>query len=85
MVDKNRPSPDPAIHLPTNSIGRFSAALAMTEPIPKMRPPRAKVRVREMRSESGPAMREAMEAVMSMEETMRPWRVAEEELNLAWN
>ena len=48
-------------------------------------PPSAKVRVREMRSERGPANIEEIDAVMRMDETMRPCSVGEMGSNFALN
>lgn len=85
IVDIKSPSPSPVTQRPTSSIGRFSAALDNIEPTPKTRPPRAKVRVREIRSERGPAAMEDNDAVRRMVETIRPWRIAEMESNLSSN
>ena len=51
----------------------------------KTAPPSAKVRVREMRSERGPANIEEIDAVMRMDETMRPCSVGEMGSNFALN
>ena len=75
--DKKSPSPAPAMHRPTKSMARLDAAAARIEPTQKTAPPRDAVRVRENLSARGPAASDDIEAVMRMEETIRPWIVGE--------
>ena len=71
-TDKNKPSPTPAIHLPTKNCANFVDAHATTLPAAKTTAPNVIVLVLEILSDSGPDATEASDAVMRMDETMRP-------------
>jgi|SRR5882762_1865966 len=77
IVDRKRPSPTPAMQRPTISIGNAKEAHSITEPIAKIKPPRANVRVRDILSDKGPATRDARDAVIKIAETIKPCSVGE--------
>lgn len=71
-MERKNPSPIPAMHRPIISIVNVKDAHSIMEPMPKIKPPRANVRVRDILSDKGPATRDAIDAVMSIEEAMKP-------------
>lgn len=88
-TDKNSPSPTPAIHRPTNNCGNALAEHAIALPTANTAAPSEIVLVREILSDKGPDATEAREAVMRIEDTMRPCTVGEMPLstsgaNWAW-
>jgi hypothetical protein len=62
---------------PTISIGNPKETHSITEPMAKIKPPSANVRVRDILSDSGPATRDAMDAVIKIEDTINPCKVGE--------
>lgn len=85
IVERKSPSPTPAIQRPMRSIGIEEAAHSRTDPSAKIMPPRAKVRVRDILSDRGPATKEDRDAVIRMEDTIKPCNVGEIGSNLFSN
>lgn len=70
---------------PTISIGNTKEAHSTIEPMAKIKPPRANVRVRDILSDRGPATRDAMDAVIKIAETINPCNVGEIGSNASLN
>jgi hypothetical protein len=81
MVDRNKPSPTPAMQRPKNNSGRDGAAQKIAEPTANRKLPIPIVYVRDMRSDKYPAAREKIAPVIKMEETTRPCNVGENVLD----